>query len=281
MIEVIVERAEWKPAAKHTYAGEPPDDARVISGPATIRDADGGLVAVLDRLDDPALPWLGRHCGAIRWERETGDATRMSGMRVAHRVFGYVAAAPLRQRYATSICRLSREQPLIVAELERLALPIAERFAVAAPDEWAAHSALIAEAVLPEWRWGGAPWTSGVINCTGALPYHRDSGNLKGAWSAQVTLRNRVEGGYLHLPEYGVYLDTSNRSLAVFPGGALWHGVTPLRVKSRGWRYSIVYYAKSAMRRALAPAAEARRASLQRTEAEDRMAEVARERLAQ
>lgn len=284
MKTIEVERIEWAPTEKQQRV-EPPPEGAVIAEPDTRLEADGELVAVITKLGPelaPELAWLARALAHVRWQAAhgRGDEPRLSGIRVAHRPFGYVAAQPLRRRYAASSSLFNREEPEIAASLERMAGALAERFAAVAPEEWADHRDLVESVVLPDWRWGGAPWTSGIINRTKSLPYHRDAGNLKGSWSAQITLRSRTEGGLLHLPEYGAYLEVGNGSLAIFPGGQLWHGVTPIEVGRRGWRYSIVYYAKSAMRRALPMVEEVRQAGMKRAEAEGRMAETVRERLA-
>jgi hypothetical protein len=128
--------------------------------------------------------------------------------------------------------------------------------------------------VLPDWRIGEAKlWTSGVVNDTAALPYHRDGFNFP-TWSAMPVLRRGVRGGYLHLPEFGLALACADSTVALFPGKLWVHGVTPLtRVRAGdGYRISIVYYALRGMRDCRTAAEETRRAQLKRTEREADMA---------
>jgi hypothetical protein len=97
--------------------------------------------------------------------------------------------------------------------------------------------------VRPEYRIGGTVFTSGIINRTSPLPYHLDTGNVRGVRSALLGLRKNVIGGYLVLPEYRVALRIGDGSLSVFDGQSVIHGVTPMRKTSEdGERYSIVFY---------------------------------------
>jgi len=128
--------------------------------------------------------------------------------------------------------------------------------------------------ILPEWRIGEARlWTSGVVNDTAALPYHRDGFNFP-TWSAMPVMRRGVRGGLLHLPEFGVALACADSTVCLFPGRRWVHGVTPLtRARAGdGYRISVVYYALRGMRDCRSAAEETRRAQLKRTEREAAMA---------
>ena len=77
-----------------------------------------------------------------------------------------------------------------------------------------------------------------------------------------------MKGGFLHLPEYNVALACADKSLALFNGQAVWHGVTPMAIEDHqeAYRYSMVYYAKSACQACGSATEEAGRAQLKATE---------------
>ncbi len=134
----------------------------------------------------------------------------------------------------------------------------------------------------PDWRLGDhTAWTSGVVNRTSKLPYHRDRGNFP-VWSAMPVVRRGVTGGHLHLPEYGATIACRDGWAVFFGGWQLVHGVTPMRLTAPdGYRYSIVYYSLRAMRDCATTAVETRQAWAKRTARERRQADLVRERLAE
>lgn len=127
--------------------------------------------------------------------------------------------------------------------------------------------------VLPEWRMGAEKlWTSGVINDTAQLPYHRDGFNFP-VWSSMVVVRRGTRGGYLHIPEYGLVVPCDDGSVVFFEGRRWVHGVTPMTKKADdGYRISVVYYALSGMKNCREAAEETAFATLRRTERERDMA---------
>ena len=110
-------------------------------------------------------------------------------------------------------------------------------------------------------RLSGISYRSQTFGYTAPLPYHRDSGNVNGSWSAMITLRQDVGGGMLHLPELDSYLKCEDMSVAIFNGQQIMHGVTPLQpMTPRGKRYTIVFYAKAAFAGREQPEDELKRA---------------------
>jgi hypothetical protein len=81
-----------------------------------------------------------------------------------------------------------------------------------------------------------------------------------------LVLRRGTEGGHLHLPEYDVTLAVPNNSVTIFNGQQEWHGVTPMQVQGNGYRFSLVWYAKTGFTAIGSQADEARRAALDATE---------------
>lgn len=115
-------------------------------------------------------------------------------------------------------------------------------------------------------------WTSGVINQSSTLPYHRDRFNFP-TWSAMPVLRRGMDGGHLHIPEYDATIACRDGWAVFFPGHDLVHGVTPMTPRVRdGYRYSVVYYALKGMKDCHTAAAETAYARRRRTEREIAMA---------
>lgn len=102
---------------------------------------------------------------------------------------------------------------------------------------------------LPCWRIGETPWTSGVLNGTTAMPYHKDKGNEPHTGSAMWVMRDKVSGGHLHIPELDTVVMCPHGTLLIFFGDMFWHGVTQINnINLPGAaRYSMVAYAKRAM----------------------------------
>lgn len=218
----------------------------------------------------------------VRWDgigSPRAQEFRLSGIRNAYRTFGYTQPVPLRSRYGCSRCRFTKDHPDLDGQLESVARRLADVFDDAAAYAARDHRDLLGD-VADRWWYGGAPWTAGIINWIAALPYHRDAGNIKGAWSAMLTLRREVDGGELVIPEYKLVVPVEHRSVLFFDGGSLLHGVTPLKLRTSDLsstgarRTTIVFYTKSGMVRcADTHEEEIARARASRTAGEDRIAE--------
>lgn len=261
---------------RRTYAERPPAGATIIDGPARLIDADTGDTVALhlagrEITNGPSIARTMRH---VAWDGMTPGANeyRLSGICSMHRTFGTAPPVPLRRRYGCSSCRFDREYPSLTAMLEDAARAAWTHFGALAPDEYRRHTELT-DPIRPAWRFGGTRWTSGIINNTAVLPYHRDAGNVPGSWSAMLALRRGVSGGLLHLADYDVWLAVPDRSLTIFDGQSILHAVTPLSVDGSGaYRYTVVWYAKANAVKCLDGDAEVRRAQRLRSEAEDRAA---------
>jgi hypothetical protein len=273
---VEVELTDWSPAEKNQRVEELPEGVRVFDGDAVLVNEDRETVAVqlmAGSKSSSRLAWFGRemHKKPKVWHdsRYTANASsRLSGVLYPNRTFGTAAPSALRRRFWCSSASFDLEFPKIAAELRHLAV-----------DAWAVCEKVMPEAaehtantVYPkihdDWLLFDAPWTSGIINKSAALPYHRDSGNIKGAISAMWVVRSRIKGGYLHIPEYNVAFTCPNKSLIAFDGQRLWHGVTPFETENHpdAFRFSVVYYAKTGCQKCGPAHSEAERAQLKRTE---------------
>lgn len=203
----------------------------------------------------------------------SGGVQRNTNYRSRSRTFGYAPIRVVTRRESCSLTALGRDQPEVEAVLDSYADQFSAMLAGIDPAIVTRDQATLGE-VLPEWRLGEAKlWTSGVVNDTAALPYHRDGFNFA-TWSAMPVLRRGVRGGLLHLPEFGVAFACADSTVTLFPGRLWVHGVTPLsRVRpDDGYRISIVYYALRGMKDCRTAAEETRRAQTKRTEREAAMA---------
>ena len=215
---------------------------RLISN-AVLYD-DGTPVALVTSVSKEAAGFL---TAMTKWAHDEvagpsqapGSVPRLSGIGDRQRMFGTLAPQPLRKRYGCRRSHVTRgTDPDAWAEVAAEAHGILE---AALPDV-AARNVALADPIGEPWKFPGTGWTSGVLNLTQLLPFHRDAGNLAGSWSGMVGARSAVDGGHLYLPEYDLTLEVGNRSLICFPGGMVTHGVTPMTVKRGGWRVTAVFY---------------------------------------
>jgi hypothetical protein len=257
-------------------APAPSPDSLVINETACIVDADLDEVVAVQILGEQqlasAIAQQLRH--VTQWER-VGNEGRLSGISVEHNTFGYAAPAPLRSRWACTRCRFDRNYPDAAELIYDFVYTAERRFREHAPDAYRQSAEAVLEAVPNAWLIRGTPWTSGIINNTAALPFHKDSGNIRGSWSAMIACRHGIDGGMLYLADYDVYLAVPHGSISIFDGQSVLHGVTPFTVTSHdAWRYTLVAYAKSGMKScAPNPADEVERAAIRATDADRRKAE--------
>lgn len=197
---------------------------------------------------------------------------RANGVRNRARAFGYGPRRPVYRREGCGATALAGENPVGHRVITDYADPLARMLRDINPDIEASGRAAVSE-VAPDWRLGESKlWTSGVINQSAVLPWHRDSFNFP-VWSAMPVLRRHIDGGYLRILEYDAVIPCRDGWGVFFAGYELVHGVTPMRLRrSDGYRYSIVYYALRGMRNCFDAAEETRYAKRRRTEREQDMA---------
>lgn len=188
-----------------------------------------------------------------------------TGMRNVSRTFGMAPRKPVQWREGCAPTSLARDIPPVMDVLTDYAATLRDQMAALVPDE-VAKGAKAVEAVLPEWRLADdALWTSGVINSSSSLPYHRDRFNFD-AWSAMPVLRRGTRGGFLHIPEYGLVVPCRDGWVVCFSGFQLVHGVTPITtIADDGYRFSVVYYALKGMKDCFSAAVEMAYARNRRT----------------
>jgi hypothetical protein len=252
---------------------------RVIEGSVAIVDGDSGevvavhVVCATDLASDLAAS-LSQVAFDDQVFSNVTTTARLSGMAVTHRTFGYQPPVAMRRRYGCSRSMFNREYPVAMDQLAQFCRVAEHVFRINAPDVHDSTARKVRESISPAWLIAGTPWTSGIINKTVALPYHKDKSNITGSWSAMIACRRQVEGGLLHLADYGVYFAVPHGSITIFDGQSVVHGVTPMRMTHPGaFRYTAVTYAKNEMKKCCPdPAGEVARAKLDATVAEDRRA---------
>lgn len=231
------------------------------------------LVSDIDS-DAPVLAYLPVERTAVAELRRAVLATSgasytayRAGLRNTSRTFGWTPRRPLYGREGCQPASMAIDNP----ETERVL------------DDWAGRLSTMLEAILPEqvqadrdrvsavdddWKLRETHYTSGVINRSAQLPYHRDVFNYP-VWSAMPVLRRGVTGGYLSVPEYDLVVPCRDGWAVFFPGQQFVHGVTPMRqTAADGYRYSIVYYSLRGLKDCFTAALEAQYAVRRRTERE-------------
>jgi hypothetical protein len=183
---------------------------------------------------------------------------RMGGLPSRLRTFGYHPRNGVRFNFCGP-ASLAADDAEAHAQIMRSAEVAARAYAAVNPALYARHVAL-AQGVRRAWRLEGTPFTSGIVNRDNPLAYHYDAGNFRGVWSALLGFRLAARYGALAVPAYDVGFAIADRSLLLFDGQGLLHGVTPFRRTSpRGYRITVVYYSLDEMWRCLPPGEEAKR----------------------
>jgi hypothetical protein len=253
MKEIIVYRKTWERENRNQLA----PDLEGINESVLLRDGDTGkVVAIQFLLDDESKEVrreLFRHLKfdkvfkekKINPKAKVQSTMRLSGMAYQSEVFGYTAPVKIRRRYGASAARFTYERPEMTKLLDRMTVVAWEKFQELLPEQAKSHEELVEGLILRDWWIAGAPFTSGIINNTAALPYHRDSRNVQKSWSMMLCLRKDMDGGGLHLPEYDITFGIPDGSMTYFDGQSTWHGVTPLLRKRKGAiRFTMVWYSK-------------------------------------
>lgn len=188
------------------------------------------------------------------------------------RTIGYQPRSTIRRDFCTS-AKLATEAPelhgLLCAYAGRAVAEYQERN----PELLAKHLGVVNQRVLPEYVIPGTPFTSGIVNKNNPLFYHFDGGNDHDVWSAMFCFRSKTTGGMLAVPEFNLKFAIADRSLLMFDGQKLLHGVTPIIGEGRGaYRFTVVYYSRREMWNCLPLDAEVARIRQARTNRERKRA---------
>tara|TARA_R110000803_G_scaffold32665_1_gene71824 strand:+ start:693 stop:1487 length:795 start_codon:yes stop_codon:yes gene_type:complete len=109
------------------------------------------------------------------------------------------------------------------------------------PKQYEAQTKLF-EDVDKKWRFGNL-FTSSISNYNISAPFHRDTGNIKGAVNVIICKRSNSKGGDLHVPDYDLTIGQQDNSILVYPAWKNIHGVTPIiPTHQGGYRNSLIFY---------------------------------------
>lgn len=198
--------------------------------------------------------------------------SRTSGMLTESRTFGYLPRTTLRRDFCTTSL-LAHEQPKAHEMVMSYAERVSTYYEQYEPELYSEHQREV-ERILPDYKIDKTVFTSGIINKNNPLPYHHDAGNIRNVWSNMLVFKNRIEGGYLCVPEYDCAFELKDNSLLMFDGQNLLHGVTPIKKKHKdSHRFSIVFYSMQKMWNCLPPEQEIERIRKIRQEREFRRLE--------
>ena len=142
------------------------------------------------------------------------------------------------------------------------------------PEVHSRHKAEVEKKISPDWRLDDSIFTSGIINKSTELKYHRDAGNVKSGYSVMIVLRKNTKGGSLLIPEYDLRIKCEDRSVIIFDNPNLAHAVSPIYGKSAqgSYRYSMIWYSLEQLWKCLPVGEELERARLARQDVERRRA---------
>jgi hypothetical protein len=98
------------------------------------------------------------------------------------------------------------------------------------------------EDVDKQWKFGNL-FTSSISNYNISAPFHRDTGNIKGAVNVIICKKHNSKGGDLHVPDYGATIGQKDNSILVYPAWRNVHAVTPIMpTHEGGYRNSLIFY---------------------------------------
>lgn len=217
---------------------------------------DGELVAVYRRLDAKVCGPLLAAFKALKF----GGSARVGQktLKSENVVFGFSPRSPLRRNYC-SACLLSREKPRIYEEMEKWAVRADDFIRLNAPDAYKRYKEQ-ADTISLDWRIAGTVFTTGQINDSSAVRYHRDAADLKHTWNVITVLNHDVVGGYTVVPAFRVAFDAQGPIQVGFSTPDEVHGVTPIhRRAGRGYRYSMIFYTMKGMLNCGTPEEELKR----------------------
>ena len=178
-------------------------------------------------------------------------STRSRGLETMSNIFGY-APRNERRKLPCRATKMTTEYPNHFHLLENAAKFLCELYKKHNPEQYEKHKSLTLENNRKEYSLSDGAFTSGNINLNTAVRYHYDFGNYENVWSAMITLKKDIQGGFLSVPEFDLGIELSHKSALFFDGQSIMHGVTPItKLKKQSKRYTIVYYSLKGLWRCL------------------------------
>lgn len=247
------------------------DYDELIRGSFVLYEGGELKVVYLDLKDDLFCAPIFEQMQAALYRIKYSDTKRTGeGLWSKSRTFGYRPRITIRNDYcaATSLAVRSPEDHAAIAAGVEIVARFYREFN---PDLYARHAAMTEAKARPEYRLEGGAYTSGIINSNNPLHYHFDKGNYRNVWSGMLGFKQDIDGGYLSMPEYRIAAEIGDRSLFLFDGQGILHGVTPIRLLSPdARRFTVVYYSLKAIWQCLSPGEEIARIQRKRVEREEK-----------
>lgn len=266
----------WEPSKNRENRFAELSDGRADD--LTICDADTGQISVVQkRVDLASMVYVKKLLFNLRFRGfynlpKNGARARASGILAKEQWFGFVPPDELKRRFATNRSSLYAKNAELGLMLENLTPKLWGVLKDIAPKQTKDHEDLVRNSIHNDWLLCDTPFTSGIINHTNVLPYHKDSGNLVDSWSMMLALRKGDSGGQLNIPEYGETLAIPDCSLTFFNGQKYWHGVTPVCLRDKdAYRFTMVWYVKNRIKDCLSQKEELHRARLSATKSGNSM----------
>ena len=187
---------------------------------------------------------------ALRWavkSQKYSTGKRSRGLESTSAIFGYSPRVPMRHDYCTvtSMAHNYPKQHHVITDFAKEPVGYYREYF---PEEYQYHNAVVEERVMQDWKIGGSPFTSGIVNRNNQLKYHFDAGNFKSVLSNMVVFKKDIEGGHLIIPELDIALEVEDNTVTIFNGQDILHGVSSIEYKNASaYRYSIVYYSLEQM----------------------------------
>jgi hypothetical protein len=187
---------------------------------------------------------------ALRWavkSQKYSTGKRSRGLESTSAIFGFSPRVAMRHDYCT-VTSMAHNYPKQHHVITDFAKELVGYYREHFPEQYEYHNAVVEERVMQDWKIGGSPFTSGIVNRNNQLKYHFDAGNFKSVLSNMVVFKKDIEGGHLIIPEFDLALEVEDNTITIFNGQDILHGVSSIEYKNdSAYRYSLVYYSLEQM----------------------------------
>lgn len=218
------------------------DCSRLITSDCTVTVGGEPKIIYIARVNHPAVERARAAVQCVKYS----TSTRTSGLVSTSRIFGYAPRNVLRGHPCRAVS-MAVDHPTEHDAICAAARTIDEFYRQHFPAIHSHHKD-VATRVREQWMIPGSVFTSGIVNYNNPLQYHFDAGNFSQVCSAMLGFRHKTTGGHLACPELDLAFEIGDRSLILFDGQKLLHGVTPIqRSGADSFRYTVVYYSLKQM----------------------------------
>lgn len=272
-LELQAKQLNYKDFVKRT--AQESDYETLITEP-TIATLNGEIKFVYDVIpDDISTATFVDALKSIKYH----EGKRARGLVSRSRIFGYRPRLEMRADFCSS-SSLASEFPKEHQTVCDFAAVIEKIYADRHPQGFEKHKSDVSD-VRKEWKINEGIFTSGIINKNNPLKYHFDTGNFNKVYSCMPVFKSGIGGGHLAIPEFGVGVELKDRSIFMFDGQSIMHGVTPIKYESPlSYRYSVVYYSLKRIWQCLEIDAELARIRNKKTKREKERVNMPEEKLA-